>query len=69
MTHRPAVAALHEELAVRRARALVVDSVLDLIGDTPLLRLRHLELPGVELWAKCEFANPGGSVKDARRCT
>jgi S-sulfo-L-cysteine synthase (O-acetyl-L-serine-dependent) len=28
------------------------------------VRLRNLELGGVELWAKCEFANPGGSVKD-----
>lgn len=43
-----------------------VDSVLDLVGNTPLVRLRALEsaCPGVELWAKCEFANPGGSVKD-----
>ncbi len=40
------------------------ESVLDLIGGTPLVRLRHIELPGVEIWAKCEFCNPGGSVKD-----
>jgi S-sulfo-L-cysteine synthase (O-acetyl-L-serine-dependent) len=41
-------------------------SVLDLIGNTPLLRLRHLHAghPGVELYAKAEFQNPGGSVKD-----
>ena len=41
-------------------------SVVDLIGHTPLVRLRHFEreTPGVELWAKCEFLNPGGSVKD-----
>ncbi|MCS6914657.1 MAG: PLP-dependent cysteine synthase family protein [Myxococcota bacterium] len=51
-------------MAVRRARLLTCDSVLDLIGGTPLIRLRNLEPPGVELWAKCEFANPGGSVKD-----
>jgi cysteine synthase B len=41
--------------------------VLDLIGHTPLLRLRSVERrAGVpcEVWAKCEFANPGGSVKD-----
>jgi cysteine synthase B len=41
-------------------------TVLDLIGNTPLLRLRkpdHLS-PGVELYAKAEFHNPGGSVKD-----
>ncbi len=48
-----------------------VESVLDLIGNTPLVRLSRIDAdcPGVELWAKCEFANPGGSVKDraARR--
>lgn len=41
-------------------------SVLDLIGNTPLIRLRRLEreVPGVELYAKAEWHNPGGSVKD-----
>lgn len=43
---------------------MACDSVLELIGGTPLVRLAHLELPGIELWAKCEFCNPGGSVKD-----
>ncbi len=39
--------------------------IVDLIGDTPLVRLRKLEpRAGVEIWAKCEFCNPGGSVKD-----
>jgi cysteine synthase B len=44
-----------------------VGSVLDLIGNTPLVRLRSIEKKaggGVEIWAKCEFCNPGGSVKD-----
>lgn len=43
-----------------------LDAVLDAVGDTPLLRLRRLErdTPGVELYAKLEFMNPGGSVKD-----
>jgi cysteine synthase B len=42
-------------------------SVLDLIGRTPLVRLHHFEreVPaGVELYAKAEWQNPGGSVKD-----
>jgi cysteine synthase B len=44
----------------------VGSSVLDLIGRTPLVRLPHFEreTPGVELWAKAEWQNPGGSVKD-----
>lgn len=45
-------------------RGSVAASVVDLIGGTPLVRLAKLEPPGVELWAKCEFCNPGGSVKD-----
>src|SRR5438874_7898159 len=41
-------------------------SVLDLIGRTPLVRLRRFErdTPGIELYAKAEWQNPGGSVKD-----
>ena len=41
-------------------------SVLDLIGNTPLVRLSQFEkgLRNVELWAKAEWRNPGGSVKD-----
>ncbi|WP_428262945.1 PLP-dependent cysteine synthase family protein [Haliangium sp.] len=43
-----------------------VESVLDLVGNTPLIRLRSVEARagGGEIWAKCEFENPGGSVKD-----
>ena len=41
-------------------------TVTDLIGNTPLIRLRCFEryCPGVELYAKAEWQNPGGSVKD-----
>src|ERR1700755_1077135 len=41
-------------------------SVLDMIGRTPLVRLHTFEreTPGVELYAKAEWQNPGGSVKD-----
>ena len=35
------------------------DNVLDLIGNTPLVRLR-----GENIYAKAEFLNPGGSIKD-----
>src|SRR5690606_23795378 len=60
----PAVVQLHQQQALRRpARA---ESILDLVGNTPLVRLGRIDrdVPGVEIWAKCEFANPGGSVKD-----
>ena len=40
-------------------------SILDLVGDTPILRLEALEPHGgAEIWAKLEYLNPGGSVKD-----
>jgi cysteine synthase len=43
----------------------IADNVTDLIGDTPLVRLKRVsEESGVEVVAKLEFFNPGGSVKD-----
>lgn len=41
------------------------ESTQNLIGNTPIVRLTHLDLPeGVNLFAKLELYNPGGSVKD-----
>ena len=55
-----------DEEVVARARRRVAETITELIGNTPLVRLRSFErdLPGIEIWAKCEFMNPGGSVKD-----
>src|ERR1700737_4732519 len=41
-------------------------SLVGQIGKTPLIRLAKVDedLPGVEIYAKAEFFNPGGSVKD-----
>jgi cysteine synthase A len=40
-------------------------STLDLIGNTPLVLLKGpSEAAGCEIWGKCEFTNPGASVKD-----
>jgi cysteine synthase len=42
-----------------------MDSILDAIGDTPLVRLRRcVPLNGAELWLKLEYRNPTGSMKD-----
>jgi cysteine synthase A len=38
---------------------MLTDNILDLIGNTPLLRLK-----GETIYAKAEFLNPGGSIKD-----
>lgn len=43
---------------------MIADSVLDLIGHTPLLRLNHLDTGRCELLLKLENQNPGGSIKD-----
>ncbi len=43
----------------------VFDSVLEAIGDTPLIRIRRLEPQlTIPIYAKVEMVNPGGSVKD-----
>jgi cysteine synthase A len=43
----------------------VVDSILDTVGDTPLIALRRLAPEdGGQLWGKLESRNPAGSVKD-----
>lgn len=53
-------------MKLRPFRTRRLHSVVDAIGNTPLLRLRRLchNAPSVELFVKLEFANPGGSVKD-----
>ncbi|MGD8587822.1 MAG: cysteine synthase A [Chromatiales bacterium] len=38
---------------------MLTDNILDLIGNTPLIRLK-----GENIFAKAEFLNPGGSIKD-----
>jgi cysteine synthase B len=42
------------------------NTLLAAVGNTPLIELRRLtrDLPGIRLFAKCEWFNPGGSVKD-----
>jgi len=46
--------------------AIQQTDVLSTIGRTPLVRLMHLtaDLPGIEIFGKAEYTNPGGSVKD-----
>jgi cysteine synthase B len=58
------IAASARESAIPDASAGV--SLLDRIGNTPLLRLQRVgsEFPNIEFYAKAEWFNPGGSVKD-----
>ena len=43
-----------------------MESIIDTVGNTPLVRLPTIEkeVPGVKLYLKLEYANPGGSIKD-----
>ena len=43
---------------------MILESLVQAVGNTPLARLRSLEPKGVEIHAKLEWFNPGGSVKD-----
>jgi cysteine synthase B len=51
---------------IRRSRNRRLASIIEAVGNTPLLRLDGIapNAPGVEIYLKLEFANPGGSVKD-----
>jgi cysteine synthase A len=44
---------------------MIYDNILQVVGNTPVVKLHRVgaEVP-VELFAKCEFLNPGGSIKD-----
>jgi cysteine synthase A len=42
----------------------IANDVTELVGNTPLVRIRRLAPPGVQLLAKLEFHNPAHSVKD-----
>ena len=45
---------------------LTATNLLSMIGNTPLIRMDRIprDLPGIEIYGKAEFFNPGGSVKD-----
>src|SRR5713226_8527629 len=48
------------------SRVIQQTDVLSTIGRTPLVRLMHMaaDFPGIEIYGKAEYTNPGGSVKD-----
>ena len=43
----------------------IVKSVQELVGNTPIIEISHIEIPNkCRIFAKLEYMNPGGSVKD-----
>ncbi|MBS1856533.1 MAG: cysteine synthase family protein [Acidobacteria bacterium] len=53
-------------LPIPRLARTDAEPLLDTIGNTPLIRLERIpaEFAGIEIYAKAEYFNPGGSVKD-----
>ena len=43
---------------------MIYDSILHTIGRTPIVRVNHIAPKHVDIYVKCEFFNPGSSVKD-----
>ncbi|MFL5258693.1 MAG: pyridoxal-phosphate dependent enzyme, partial [Hyphomicrobiales bacterium] len=52
------------EIRRTEGRGRLFESILDTVGDTPSIRINNLAVPGVTIYAKAEFFNPAGSVKD-----
>ena len=57
---------LRDDLGSRGLKRERVFSILNSIGNTPLIKIQNMarHLKGVEIFAKAEWLNPGGSVKD-----
>ena len=44
---------------------MITNNIVDLIGNTPLIKLKYpSEITNCEIYGKAEFLNPGGSIKD-----
>ena len=52
------------EARTTRGRGRLFDSVLDTVGDTPVIRVNNLGVEGRTIYVKAEFFNPASSVKD-----
>ena len=53
-----------QRIRTTKGRGRLYDSVLETVGDTPVIRINHLAPEGVRLYVKAEFFNPAASVKD-----
>lgn len=49
---------------ILQKKVLSLSNILDLVGNTPLLKLQNISPKGVEIYVKAEYYNPSGSVKD-----
>lgn len=52
------------QIRTTNGRGRLYDSILDMVGDTPVVRINNLAPPGVRVYVKAEFFNPATSIKD-----
>jgi len=61
----PSVPCRVQTKSIESSRLRVADDITDLVGETPILHLRRIAPPSsAAIYAKLEYLNPGGSVKD-----
>ena len=53
-----------QNIRTTQGRGRLYDSILDTVGDTPVIRINNLAPAGVRVYVKAEFFNPAASVKD-----
>ncbi len=53
-----------QKIRTTQGRGRLYDSILDTVGDTPVVRINNLAPQGVRVYVKAEFFNPAASVKD-----
>ncbi|WP_145107510.1 cysteine synthase A [Cereibacter sediminicola] len=53
-----------QKIRTTEGRGRLYDSVLDTVGNTPVIRINNLSPKGVTIYVKAEFFNPASSVKD-----
>ena len=53
-----------ERLSIFGDTVKAYENILETIGNTPIVKINRIGAPGNRLFAKLEFFNPGGSVKD-----
>lgn len=54
----------HTDIRTTAGRGRLYDSILDTVGDTPVVRINNLGVGHATIYVKAEFFNPAGSVKD-----
>ena len=55
-----------EKINIPKKMSNVYNNILDMVGNTPLLKINKIDTGPCELYVKLENLNPGGSIKDRK---